>query len=56
MAYGRHGDAETILLNAIKKDPEKIETYIKLLEVYYKTKNSQKFKDTYILLMGPQFD
>lgn len=56
MAYGRHGDAETILLNAIKKDPEKIETYIKLLEVYYKTKKSQKFKDTYILLMGPQFD
>lgn len=48
MSYGRDADAEDILLDAIKKNPEKIETYTKLLELYHKTKNTAWFHKTFM--------
>lgn len=48
MANGRDEDAEAILLIAIKNDPEKIEAYTKLLELYYKLKNISWFQNIFM--------
>jgi pilus assembly protein FimV len=43
MAYGRHQQAEELLKEAIKANPERNELLIKLLELYYTTKNKEAF-------------
>lgn len=56
MSIKDYDGAERYLLEWIKKNPENSELYIKLLELYHKTKNTPKFKDLFIILMDPQFD
>ena len=44
MAYGRYEAAEERIRNAIKKDPERLELYTKLLEIHNTTKNTEAFE------------
>lgn len=44
MAYGRHQQAEELLKDAIEQDPERHELLVKLMEIYYKTKNRKGFE------------
>lgn len=44
MAYGRHQQAEELLKEALEKEPERHELLVKLMEVYYKTKNKSAFE------------
>ncbi|GHT89608.1 peptidoglycan-binding protein [Betaproteobacteria bacterium] len=44
MAYGRDGQAEEILLNAVHKDPKRIAIPLKLLEVYASRKSVKDFE------------
>ena len=43
MAYGRNQQAEELLKEAIKANPERNELLIKLLELYYTSKNREAF-------------
>lgn len=45
MAYGRDGQAEEILLEAMRKDPENITVYLKLLEIYAGRKSLPQFNE-----------
>lgn len=44
MAYGRDAQAEEILLDALKTDPERVAISLKLLEIYSKRKNAKQFE------------
>lgn len=44
MAYGRDAQAEEILLDALKADPERVAIPLKLLEIYSKRKNAKQFE------------
>lgn len=44
MAYGRDAQAEEILLDALKTDPERLAIPLKLLEIYSKRKNAKQFE------------
>jgi pilus assembly protein FimV len=44
MAYGRDGQAEDILLDALHKDPHRLAIYVKLLEVYAGRKDVKGFE------------
>lgn len=44
MAYGRDAQAEEILLDALKVDPERTAIAVKLLEIYSKRKNTKQFE------------
>ena len=44
MAYGRYQQAEDLLNEALKHHPERQDLKVKLLEVYYATKNSTAFE------------
>ncbi|MDR1888127.1 MAG: LysM peptidoglycan-binding domain-containing protein [Zoogloeaceae bacterium] len=44
MAYGRDGQAEEILLDALQKDPHRLAIPVKLLEVYASRKNVKDFE------------
>ncbi len=44
MAYGRHQQAEELLKDAIEQEPERHELLVKLMEIYYKTKNKNAFE------------
>jgi len=44
IAYGRYEAAEERILEAIKKDPERLELRTKLLELYNTTKNTEAFE------------
>lgn len=46
MAYGRYEAAEERILEAIKKDPDRQELRIKLLELYNTTKNKAAFESS----------
>lgn len=43
IAYGRHQQAEELLKQAIRKEPRRPELLVKLLEVYYLTRNTAGF-------------
>lgn len=43
MAYGRDGQAEEILLEGLKNDPERSAIHIKLLELYANRKDTERF-------------
>lgn len=43
MAYGRDGQAEEILVDAMQKDPGNLALYLKLLEIYAGRKNLPQF-------------
>lgn len=44
MAYGRDAQAEEILLDALKADPERLAIPLKLLEIYSKRKSAKQFE------------
>jgi pilus assembly protein FimV len=44
MAYGRDGQAEEILLDALQKDPHRLAIHVKLLEVYASRKSVKDFE------------
>lgn len=44
MAYGRHQQAEELLADAIKAHPERADIKVKMLELYYNTKNKGSFE------------
>ncbi len=44
MAYGRYQQAEELLKEALKSQPERHDTKVKLLEVYYATKDRAAFE------------
>lgn len=44
MAYGRDAQAEEILLDALKADPERVAISLKLLEIYSKRKSAKQFE------------
>jgi pilus assembly protein FimV len=44
MAYGRDAQAEEILKDAISKEPQRYELYLKLLEMYAANKNTTAFE------------
>lgn len=44
MAYGRNAQAEEILLDALKTDPERQEIHLKLLEIYAASKSLKQFE------------
>lgn len=44
MAYGRHQQAEELLKDAIEQEPQRYELLVKLMELYYKTKNVSAFE------------
>ncbi len=46
MAYGRYEAAEERLQDAIKTDPNRSELKLKLIELYYTTKNKEAFEST----------
>ncbi|VAW93050.1 hypothetical protein MNBD_GAMMA22-597 [hydrothermal vent metagenome] len=46
MAYGRYEAAEERLQDAIKTDPKRSELKLKLIELYYTTKNKEAFEST----------
>jgi len=46
MAYGRYEAAEERLQDAIKSDPNRSELKLKLIELYYTTKNKESFEST----------
>lgn len=46
MAYGRDVQAEEILQDALKADPERAAIYVKLLEIYAQRRNSRQFEAT----------
>ncbi len=46
MAYGRYEAAEERLQDAIKSDPNRSELKLKLIELYYTTKNKEAFEST----------
>ncbi|NOR51034.1 MAG: tetratricopeptide repeat protein [Gammaproteobacteria bacterium] len=43
MAYGRHQQAESLLKDALKSDPDRLEIKSKLLEVYFSAKDKDQF-------------
>ena len=45
MAYGRDGQAEEILRDAMQKDPGNLAVYLKLLEIYVGRKSVPQFND-----------
>ena len=52
MAYGRYEAAEERLKDAIGKDPGRMELKLKLLELYYTTKNKSAFENAAAELYG----
>jgi pilus assembly protein FimV len=46
MAYGRDAQAEEILLDAMKADPNRTAVHLKLLEIYAQRKNLKQFETT----------
>jgi pilus assembly protein FimV len=44
MAYQRYQQAEDLVLDALKHNPERPELHVKLLEVYHATKDTAKFE------------
>lgn len=44
MAYGRDAQAEEILLDAMKVDPDRVAIYLKLLEIYAQRKSAKQFE------------
>ena len=46
MAYGRDAQAEEILLDALKSDPNRSAVHVKLLEIYGQRKNMKQFETT----------
>lgn len=46
MAYGRDAQAEEILLDALKGDPNRSAVHVKLLEIYGQRKNMKQFETT----------
>ena len=44
LAYGRFGPAETMIKDAIAKEPERNDLRLKLLEIYYSAKNKDAFE------------
>jgi pilus assembly protein FimV len=44
MAYGRNAQAEEILLDALKTEPERQEIHLKLLEIYAARKSNKQFE------------
>ncbi|MFY9327632.1 MAG: FimV/HubP family polar landmark protein [Georgfuchsia sp.] len=45
MAYGRDGQAEDILVDAMQKDPDNFAVYLKLLEIYAGRKSLSQFNE-----------
>ncbi len=45
IAYGRYQQAEDMLNDAITGEPDRVDLKLKLLEVYYATKNQKAFED-----------
>lgn len=45
MAYGRDGQAEELLVDAMKKDPDSLAIYLKLLEIYAGRKSLPQFNE-----------
>ncbi len=45
IAYGRDTQAEQILLDALKSEPERTAVYVKLLEIYHQRKSVKKFEN-----------
>ena len=45
MAYGRDGQAEEILVDAMRKDPSSLPVYLKLLEIYAGRKSLPQFNE-----------
>ena len=43
LAYSRYKQAEDLIINAIKQNPERDEFRLKLLEIHYATENAQAF-------------
>lgn len=46
LAYGRHQQAEDILNDAISKEPERNDIKLKLLEVFFASKNKEAFEQS----------
>ncbi|MBT0960788.1 FimV/HubP family polar landmark protein [Denitromonas iodatirespirans] len=46
MAYGRDAQAEEILLDSLKGDPNRTAVHVKLLEIYSQRKNMKQFETT----------
>ena len=46
MAYGRDAQAEEILLDSLKADPNRTAVHLKLLEIYSQRKNMKQFETT----------
>ncbi|KAA3649880.1 MAG: hypothetical protein DWQ11_18065 [Proteobacteria bacterium] len=46
MAYGRDAQAEEILLDALKGDPNRTAVHLKLMEIYGQRKNMKQFETT----------
>lgn len=46
MAYGRDAQAEEILLDALKADPDRAAIYVKLLEIYAQRRSTRQFEST----------
>jgi len=44
LAYGRFGPAESMIKSAIEKEPERNDLRLKLLEIYYSSKNKDAFE------------
>jgi len=44
LAYGRFGPAENMIKSAIEKEPERNDLRLKLLEIYYSSKNKDAFE------------
>jgi pilus assembly protein FimV len=44
MAYGRDAQAEEILQDALRADPERVAIYLKLLEIYAQRKSVKQFE------------
>ncbi len=45
LAYGRFGPAENMIKGAIAKEPERHDLKLKLLEIYYSSKNKEAFEE-----------
>jgi pilus assembly protein FimV len=52
MAYGRDGQAEEILKEALQKDANRTAVHAKLLEIYAKRKDAKAFEQTALKLKG----
>jgi len=46
LAYGRFGPAENMIKGAIEKEPKRNDLKLKLLEIYYSSKNKDAFEQT----------